>query len=86
MGEKELLESINKKLDALIEDAFRKRSEKYNLKGFLERVRISRYKLFKLYEDGYLKDFNPKGKHLYCFDDIERVNEALERYQNAKRA
>ncbi len=86
MSEHELLECINKKLDALIEDAFRKRSEKYNMKNFLAVVRISRYKLFKLYDEGYLKAFNPKGKHLYCFDDIASVNEALERYQNSKRA
>lgn len=86
MSEQDLLESINKKLDALLEETFSKKSEKYNLKGFLAKVRISRYRLYKLYEDGFLTDFNPIGKHLFCFDDIATVNDALEKWTNAKRA
>lgn len=86
MSEQDLLESINKKLDALLEETFSKKSEKYNLKGFLAKVRISRYRLFKLYEDGFLTSFNPVGKHLFCFDDIATVNDALEKWTNAKRA
>lgn len=86
MSDTELLESINKKVDALIEEVFRKRNEKYNLKRFLQTVRISRYRLYKLHEDGFLTAFNPVGKRLYCYDDIATVNDALDRYLNSKRA
>lgn len=86
MSEQELLESINKKIDALLGEMLSKKTEKYNLKGFLAKVRISRYRLYKLYEDGFLTAFNPVGKHLFCYGDIASVNDALEKWTNAKRA
>ena len=86
MSEQDLLESINKKLDALLEEMFSKKTEKYNLKSFLAKVRISRYRLYKLYEEGFLTAFNPVGKHLFCFEDIAIVNDAFEKWINARRA
>lgn len=85
MSDQELLKSIIEKLDALIEETFRNRKEKYNLKGFLAQVRISRYRLYKLYDEGYLS-FNPEGKRQFCYQDVQTVNSALEHWKQEKRA
>ena len=79
----EKLQSIESKLDALLED----RNVSLTRAQLCERVRISRYVLLKLYDDGLLTKFNPHKKlRGFDFKDVLAVEEADRRRLCLKKA
>lgn len=82
----ERIERIEDKLDALLAETKAKNDRKYNQRDFLAALKISRYKLMQLWDEGYLQAFNPhlKKKNLDAAD-LAAVEVALEQRKFAKR-
>lgn len=69
----EYLKRIDAKLDALLKD----RDMKMTRAQLCERLRISRYRLLKLFDEGYLDAFNPHKKLTnLTAEDLKAVEEA----------
>ena len=82
-----LLERIEKKLDALLTEKQEKENAVYNQKEFVSAAHLTRYKLRKLFDDGFLTAFNPYSKKKGLTDqDLKAVEDAQVRYQWSKRA
>lgn len=81
------LERIEQKLDTLIAEKQEKENAVYNQKEFVSAAHLTRYKLRKLFDDGFLTAFNPYSKRKGLTDqDLKAVEDAQLRYQWSKRA